>query len=244
MDSYVPSVRRTPAEVKQLIDEVDLLVKDHMRQGIDYGTIPGTPKPSLYKAGAERLARFFGLGSTVELVEKTEDWDKGFFAYTYKVGVGPIDGGGVVRPVAWSIGHCNSRESKYVKPCANGKAADLVNTIMKMSQKRAFVGAVLLITNTSDRFSQDTEDMPREMFQEERQSQPKPASSGKDEDMVITFGKYGPKDGKPGKTLGAIAAENDTYLPWLKGQLQKKADEGKLPADQLPLKDAVERMCA
>jgi hypothetical protein len=230
LSDYVPEIRRTPEQVKVAIENVESLVREHMREKVDFGTIPGTPKPSLYKAGAERLARFFGLGAVVEQTRSVENWDDGFVLYQYKVGVGPITQDGVV-PIAWCEASANSKEKKYV----NKPVYDVANTLMKMAEKRAYVGAVLMATNTSDFFSQDLEDLPKEMFQEERQ-QPKPASSGKPEDMVLTFGKY------KGQTLGEIAAENDTYLPWLKGQLEKKQAEGKLPDDQLPLKDAVEMM--
>jgi len=40
----------------------------------------------------------------------------------------------------------------------NRDAADLVNTIDKMAQKRAFVAAILIATNASDYFTQDIED--------------------------------------------------------------------------------------
>lgn len=40
----------------------------------------------------------------------------------------------------------------------NPDIADLVNTIQKMSQKRAYVGAVLLAVNASDLFTQDLDD--------------------------------------------------------------------------------------
>jgi len=44
----------------------------------------------------------------------------------------------------------------------NHDVADQVNTIQKMAQKRAFVGASLIATNASEFFTQDIEDMPRE----------------------------------------------------------------------------------
>ena len=43
----------------------------------------------------------------------------------------------------------------------NPDVADLVNTLQKMAQKRAFVGATLLATNASEYFTQDIEDMPQ-----------------------------------------------------------------------------------
>lgn len=44
---------------------------------------------------------------------------------------------------------------------ANTDIADVVNTLQKMAQKRAFVGATLIATNASEYFTQDTEDMPQ-----------------------------------------------------------------------------------
>lgn len=44
----------------------------------------------------------------------------------------------------------------------NPDVADLQNTILKMAQKRALVGAVLLAVNASDLFTQDVDDMPQQ----------------------------------------------------------------------------------
>ncbi len=41
----------------------------------------------------------------------------------------------------------------------NSDVADLVNTLQKMAQKRALVAPVLIATNTSERFTQDVEDL-------------------------------------------------------------------------------------
>ena len=50
-------------------------------------------------------------------------------------------------------------ESQQVGRVFNPDIADQVNTIQKMSQKRALVGAVLLAVNASEFFTQDVEDM-------------------------------------------------------------------------------------
>ena len=136
MGSYVPELRRKPAEVKALIEEVEELVHEHLRPGVDYMTIPGTPKPCLLQPGAERVNRFFGFGSTVELVSSTEDWDKGFVNYVYRVGVGPITERGIV-PIAFKEASCNNKESKY----ARQNVYTVANTIRQMSEKRAFIAA-------------------------------------------------------------------------------------------------------
>ena len=38
-----------------------------MRKHIDYGTIPGTPKPTLYKPGSEKILSMFNLGTRIHV---------------------------------------------------------------------------------------------------------------------------------------------------------------------------------
>jgi hypothetical protein len=190
-------------------------VKSLMREGVDFGTIPGTDKPSLKKAGAEKLTTFFGLSKRFLLVEKIEDWSgadhggEAFFYYSYRCALYKGD-----LLIAESDGSCNSFESKYrwrkaervcpscgASAIIKGKAeygggwvcfkkkdgcgakfddgyqeiesqqvgripnpdiCDLVNTIQKMAQKRAFVGAALIGVNASEFFTQDLEDLVEE----------------------------------------------------------------------------------
>lgn len=213
MEDYVPELRRNPAQVKHLIEEVEGLVKEHMREGIDYGTIPGTPKPTLYKPGAERLMRFFGMGSVVEQVRCIEDWKEGLFYYQYRVGVGPITENGIV-PIAWCEGSANSRERKW----SRANAPDILNTIQKMSQKRAMVGAVLIATNTSSFFTQDTEDLPRELLQQQHATAAPAGPQADGPDFIWPKGKH------TGERLGDLDV---AYLSWavenLPGELQTRA---------------------
>lgn len=90
-----------------------LLVKfvhENLREGVDYGTIPGTPKPCLYKPGAEKLTDLYRCTAEPEVEKDTEDWEKGFFYYRYKVRI-------ISRETSVclgvGIGSCNSRETKY-----------------------------------------------------------------------------------------------------------------------------------
>jgi len=236
LTDYIPEIRRTPEQVKASIESLEALLRDHMRDKIDYGTIPGTPKPSLYKAGAERLARFFGLGAQVEQIRSTERWpeeedDKGFLLYTYRVGIGPITPHGVV-PIAWCEGSANSRERKFAKV----PIYDAANTLQKMAQKRAYVGAVLMATNTSDFFSQDLEDLPPELISKHVPI-PTPMAGTEPEDIIMPWGKK-----HMGEPLGKIHAEDPGYLKWLKKALIEKEEKGDLPHDQLPLKAAVDAL--
>src|SRR4051794_8849687 len=90
-------------------------VQSIMKQGVDYGRIPGTgDRPTLLKPGAEKLSTFFGLTPIFNPVAIIEDWTgvehKGepFFYYRYRC---ELHRNGNL--VASSEGSCNSWESKY-----------------------------------------------------------------------------------------------------------------------------------
>lgn len=89
------------------------MVHDQMKEGVDFGTIPGVAKPSLWKPGAEKLGVLFGLVATYEQTE-VEDWTgeqhggEPFFNYKLKCQLrrdGVLKGEG--------LGSCNSWEAKY-----------------------------------------------------------------------------------------------------------------------------------
>lgn len=82
---------------------------DVLREGMDFGVIPGTgQKPTLLKPGAEKLCSFFGLQVDLSVADKMEDWTAGIFYYRYRC---TILRDGV--PLAVAEGSCNSKEKKY-----------------------------------------------------------------------------------------------------------------------------------
>lgn len=91
-----------------------------LKEKTDYGTIPGTDKPTLLKPGAEKLTTFFGLSAEFQIIEKEEDWmgkdhdGEPFFNYWYKC---RITRNGKI--VAEGEGSCNSFEKKYRYRAAN-----------------------------------------------------------------------------------------------------------------------------
>jgi len=151
---YVPSVAVTLDQMAANLRELDKIMRKVMRHGVDYDTIPGTPKPTLLKPGAERLLQAFGLGHRMECVDQKEDWDNGFFYYKYKCTVVKTYPTHEI-VVAECEGSANSKEKRY----RNQDVFTIVNTLQKMAQKRALVGAALQATGTSGRFTQDVEDM-------------------------------------------------------------------------------------
>lgn len=228
------SVEEAKRRYNALVEYVQkLMVSDR-----DYGKIPGSDKPTLLKPGAEKLRSFFGFRAPIELIEKTEDWEKGFFHYIYRCNA--YEGDSLIASCEASA---NSKETKYryrnvmeweatdedkknavkvvVKQKKNGNGSfkiyklentepfDLVNTLQKMAQKRAFVGAVLLAANASEFFTQDIEDIeyidaeyedikPTKPVQPVQPAQPKPTPSHQPftleecENMMTSDGKrYG-----------------------------------------------------
>jgi hypothetical protein len=104
--------RRTLNEetaMRQLLGE---WIKINMVKDTDFGTIPGTPKPTLYKPGAEKLVALFKC-TPVYRLEKTEnfgnDGGKPFFAYEFRCRL-ELDSKKVL---AEGYGSANSHESKY-----------------------------------------------------------------------------------------------------------------------------------
>lgn len=83
-----------------------------LQAGVDYGVIPGSPKPSLLKPGAERLCAAFGFNPVFETLTAVERWDgeEPLFFYRIRCHLIHIDSS---LEVATGIGSCNSRESKY-----------------------------------------------------------------------------------------------------------------------------------
>ena len=219
---------------KDLIDGI-------MKRDIDFGTIPGSAKPSLLKAGAEKATSFFGLHPVFSDAEVINDWTgkdhdgEPFFFYRrtcnlYRgdVLIASVDGscnsweakyryrwvdesalpasvdksalktqGGRISEFAFAIEQAET-SGKYGKPVeywqrfkdaieqgnaafvkrktksgkemdaweidstvyriTNMDTADIVNTVLKMADKRALVAATLIATGLSEYFTQDIED--------------------------------------------------------------------------------------
>lgn len=195
---------------KELIDGI-------MKKDVDYGIIPGTAKPALLKAGAEKVTSFFGLSPRFTDAEVVNDWmgenhgGEPFFFYRrtcnlYKgsILVASVDGScnSWEKKYRWrggericpQCGKATIKKSKYApkgKPEAepgfycyaklggcgaefnfddktiteqkleqviNPDVSDLVNTILKMADKRALVAATLIATGMSEYFTQDVDD--------------------------------------------------------------------------------------
>lgn len=105
----LPSEDRFISDIKA-INRFQEVVKENMIPGLDYGVIPGTPKPTLLKPGAEKMAKLLGLADHYEIEDKIEDWDKPFFRYLIRCSLVSVASG---ITISEGLGECNSMESKY-----------------------------------------------------------------------------------------------------------------------------------
>lgn len=156
-----------------------------MQDGTHYGTIPGTNKPSLYKAGSEILLTMFQISVEPEV----EDLSTGDKCHYRVRAVGRHQGTGTT--VGIGIGEASSEEEKYCwreavcpeefdaapadkrrikwkkgyqggaatsTPQVRTNPADVANTVLKMAKKRAQIDLSLTATGASDIFTQDMAD--------------------------------------------------------------------------------------
>ncbi len=196
--------------------KISAVVKAKLHDGHDYGIIPGTKKPTLYKPGAEKVIKIFGLADTYEIIDQQADWGKPFFHYLIKCTLRSMKSDKVVSE---GMGNCNSMEDRFRwrwlwpnelqaehqdeagKPLTslkqkkfysekhkrwyvqyrveNDNIHTLVNTILKMAEKRALLGVTLHACRLSDLFTQDMEDIYQGYVEEVKEEKKEEAKETK-----------------------------------------------------------------
>lgn len=218
----IDSIASTMAKIQQMQN----VVQKTLKKGHDFGEVPGTSKPTLLKPGGEKICMLFGLNPEYEFLKTTEDYDKEFFSYNIRCTL--FRNG---QPVAQGVGSCNSKEKKYryinvdkipenyvgqseeftdkygrVKyKINNPDICSLVNTILKMAKKRAFIDAVLQVASLSEVFTQDIEDMG-DFIQQEQDAT---LTLEQAKNLKLSFGKY------KGTTLIDLVHTDTGYCDWL-----------------------------
>ena len=112
MQAYQSGDMMTPVEritaLKQNIQIVQSVMRDVMQIGEHYGTIPGTKKPSLFKAGAEKLSFTFRMAPEFEI--KRIDFENGHREYDIVCRLASIETG---KFLGSGVGLCTTMEKKY-----------------------------------------------------------------------------------------------------------------------------------
>jgi hypothetical protein len=158
----------TVPQVQNHVQLIHQTMQATMKPNVHYGKIPGCPKPTLYKPGAEMLNLLFKLAPHYEEIDCNESDE--LISYRIRCTLKTQSG----NTIATGLGTCNTKEKKYDKSLKKTGSLtwELQNTIYKMACKRALVAATLNSTAASDIFTQDIEDMPRETFQSTDPSAP------------------------------------------------------------------------
>ena len=128
-----------------------------LERDVDFGVIPGTKSPSLFKSGAEKVCMAYGLLQHFTTESKIEQYDKSgcFFYYLVKCELVKIANDGKEYIFTTGYGAANTAEKRNGR---NANTPEAINTCVKMAEKRALVAAALHISGLSDMFTQDIED--------------------------------------------------------------------------------------
>lgn len=176
-------------EMRAKLGIVQSFFKDVMVKTQDYGIIPGTDKPTLLKAGAEKLCELYGFAISIKDLQETADQITGYYRAIVTVALTHRRTGTIV---AEGVGEANTNEGRYrwrwVPDFKLPKGFDttgihseertskknksykayrienedpwtLWNTVLKMAKKRALIDATLSATRSSGLFTQDIEDL-------------------------------------------------------------------------------------
>jgi hypothetical protein len=183
----------TASEIRAQVNLIQEVMKSVMKDGEHFGKIPGCgPKPTLLKAGAEKLASTFRFAIDPEIQDLS---DKDVVRYRirarvthqvtgYFLGTGIGEASSGEEKYNWRKAVCQEewdetpedrRRRKWSSYQGDTKRtlqirthpADVANTVLKMAKKRAMVDAVLSVCAASDLFSQDLEDLPPEILERE-----------------------------------------------------------------------------
>lgn len=190
-------------DIRAHVNRIQEVMRAVMVDETHYGTIPGTNKPTLYKAGSEVLLSTFRISVEPEVVDLSSHDEVRYRV----VARGRHQQSGIV--IGEGVGECSSSEDKYrwrgavcdeefdetdpsrrrvkwKKGSTNAyqikqvrtEPADVANTVLKMAKKRAQIDMTLTALAASDIFTQDVEDFDPEMREtvgEETQRARKPA---------------------------------------------------------------------
>lgn len=179
---YRARIVMTPDDAKALDAQLRACTLAVLREGVDYGPIPGTDDRNvLKKPGAEKLLQWFGLVSTCDRVEVEHDSDGRKEGVTYRATVSKQLPDGRAVTVATCEGYAGYDEAKFYRTAEEAQAKAKANerywaekdsrpanpnrwnhlteyrapwnTIIKMAQKRALVGATVDATAAAGLFS-------------------------------------------------------------------------------------------
>jgi hypothetical protein len=187
IEEYRARIIMAPEDARMLDDQLRACTKAVLREGTDYGIIPGTSgEQTLWRPGAQKLLQWFGLGYTCERAEVERDDDGRKHGITYRATVARRLPDGSLDIKATCEGTADYDESKFCQSAEEvqrkAEASERMwakkdrrvadpdkwknrgeyradwNALMKRAQKRAIVGAVVDATAAGGIFTDREED--------------------------------------------------------------------------------------
>lgn len=152
--TYVNRLVATVAALEQAYTEV-------LKDGIDYGVVPGTKKPSLFQPGAELLLRMFGLGFRYVIEDEKEEWNTPFFRYRVKAQAVDLATGAVVGE---GSGECNSKERRYNRLACPECGSPVWDNRKRLAEGRGFPGMQKYGCRDKNDCGWASNERPRERF--------------------------------------------------------------------------------
>ncbi|QGQ95835.1 hypothetical protein EHS13_13585 [Paenibacillus psychroresistens] len=182
-------LRKKLVDMKQKLNLTKEFFREVMQEGLDYGIIPGTDKPSLWKPGAEGLLEFYNYAPTIANKTEEKNLETGYYSVDITIRLIHRSTGVVIGE---GVGCANTFESRYrwrwlyekdipkgihkedlfVKEFKgtggskyykyrmdNDDMFSIWNTVLKMAKKRALVDATLAATRSSGIFTQTEEEL-------------------------------------------------------------------------------------
>jgi hypothetical protein len=182
-------LRKKLADMKQKLNLTKEFFREVMQEGVDYGIIPGTDKPTLLKPGAEGLCEFYNFAPTIAGKVEDKNHESGYYAVDITIRLIHRASGAIIGE---GVGHANTFESRYrwrwvyerdvprgmdkdelFSKEFNGKGNSkytkyrmenddmhsIWNTVLKMAKKRALVDATLAATRSSGIFTQTEQEL-------------------------------------------------------------------------------------
>ena len=181
----------TAKDIHAQVQRIQQVMEAVMKKDTHYGVVPGCgDKPTLLKAGAEKLMMTFRLAADPVVEDLSENGIRRYRVLT------KITSQATGIFLGTGVGECSSEEEKYAWRAAVSQEeyeaadpsnrrlkykykqepihqvrtnpADVANTVLKISKKRSLVDGVLTVTAASDIFTQDIEDMPEGIIQHDK----------------------------------------------------------------------------
>lgn len=174
----------TASDIRAQVQLIQQVMAAVMKEGTHFGTIPGTQKPTLYKAGSEKILSTFRIAIQPDVLDLSTA-DEARYRVTANalsqqsgafLGSGVGEASSNEEKYKWREAKCEQEfdetpvdrrrykwngkgDNAYRVPQIRTNPADVANTVLKMAKKRAQIDATLTVTAASDVFAQDLEDL-------------------------------------------------------------------------------------